>query len=81
MWSRFLKRGDTHRTRYSGQFLGVLGLLTRNQASKGDYGMSLEIKGMVGGEGGIRTPVTRKGKLDFEYSARPADGINRLHTV
>ena len=42
--------------------------LTRNQASKGDYGMSLEIKGMVGGEGGIRTPVTRKGKLDFESS-------------
>ncbi len=30
--------------------------------------MSFEIKGMVGGEGGIRTPVTRKGKLDFEAS-------------
>ena len=33
--------------------------------------MSFEIKGMVGGEGGIRTPVTRKGKLDFESSPYP----------
>ena len=31
--------------------------------------MSIRTKGIIGGEGGIRTPVTRKGKLDFESSA------------
>ena len=30
--------------------------------------MSIRTKGFIGGEGGIRTPVTRKGKLDFEAS-------------
>ena len=30
--------------------------------------MSIRTEGMIGGEGGIRTPVTRKGKLDFESS-------------
>ncbi len=30
--------------------------------------MSIRTEGIGGGEGGIRTPVTRKGKLDFEAS-------------
>ena len=30
--------------------------------------MSIRTEGIIGGEGGIRTPVTRKGKLDFEFS-------------
>ncbi len=30
--------------------------------------MSIRSEGIIGGEGGIRTTVTRKGKLDFEFS-------------
>jgi len=30
--------------------------------------MSIRTEGIVGGEGGIRTPVTRNGKLAFESS-------------
>jgi len=35
--------------------------------------MSIRTEGIGGGEGGIRTPVTRKGKLDFASSPYPDD--------
>ncbi len=33
-------------------------------------------RGLVGGEGGIRTSVTRKGKLDFESLLRYHHSLN-----
>ncbi len=35
--------------------------------------MSIRTEGIIGEEGGIRIPVTRKGKLDFESSPYPDD--------